>query len=39
MSKELKKQENNKIILYQDDNGITNVSVRFVDAANRPLQS
>ncbi|GHT14894.1 hypothetical protein FACS189426_21910 [Bacteroidia bacterium] len=23
--------EENKIILYQDDNGITNVSVRFVD--------
>jgi hypothetical protein len=27
----MKKPEENKIILYQDDNGITNVSVRFAD--------
>ncbi|MDR1974521.1 MAG: virulence RhuM family protein [Bacteroidales bacterium] len=27
----MKKSEENKIILYQDDNGITNVSVRFAD--------
>jgi hypothetical protein len=27
----MKKTEENKIILYQDDNGITNVSVRFAD--------
>jgi hypothetical protein len=27
----VKKSEENKIILYQDDNGITNVSVRFAD--------
>ncbi|MDR2825689.1 MAG: virulence RhuM family protein [Deltaproteobacteria bacterium] len=27
----MKKNEENKIVLYQDDNGITNVSVRFSD--------
>ncbi|GHU80962.1 toxin Fic [Bacteroidia bacterium] len=27
----MKKSEDNKIILYQDDNGITNVSVRFAE--------
>jgi hypothetical protein len=27
----MSKKDNNKIILYQDDNGITNVSVRFSD--------
>jgi hypothetical protein len=30
-NKDMKKSEDNKIILYQDDNGITNVSVRFAE--------